>query len=62
MPSVLFLCTHNSARSQIAEATLRHLDTLGMYEAYSAGTDQKWSFATTECTLNVRNKLGVDWT
>ena len=40
MPSVLFLCTHNSARSQIAEAVLRKLDTTGTFEAYSAGTEK----------------------
>ena len=34
---VLFLCTHNSARSQMAEALLRHLSQ-GTVEAYSAGT------------------------
>ena len=34
---VLFICTHNSARSQMAEGLLNHLYESG-YEAYSAGT------------------------
>lgn len=35
---VLFLCTHNSARSQIAEGILRHLSK-GQVDVYSAGTE-----------------------
>ena len=35
---VLFLCTHNSARSQMAEGLLRHLSQ-GQVAAFSAGTE-----------------------
>ncbi len=35
---VLFLCTHNSARSQMAEGLLRHIYG-GKYEVFSAGTN-----------------------
>lgn len=35
--SVIFICTHNSARSQMAEGLLRHLAG-ERYETFSAGT------------------------
>ena len=35
---VLFLCTHNSARSQMAEVLLRHLSN-GTVEGFSAGSE-----------------------
>ena len=37
-PRVLFVCTHNSARSQMAEGLLRHLSA-GHAHAWSAGTE-----------------------
>lgn len=36
-PSVLFVCTGNSCRSQIAEAMMRHLGG-HLFDVYSAGT------------------------
>ncbi|PAU65743.1 low molecular weight phosphatase family protein [Pseudomonas sp. PIC25] len=35
---VLFVCTHNAARSQLAEALLRHIDS-ERFEAFSAGME-----------------------
>lgn len=53
---VLFLCTHNSARSQIAEGLLRHLGG-DQFEVYSAGTE-----ATQVRPLAIRAmaELGID--
>jgi len=53
---VLFLCTHNSARSQMAEGLLRALGQK-QFEAYSAGTE-----ATTVRPLSIEAmaELGID--
>src|SRR5919199_450004 len=53
---VLFLCTHNSARSQMAEGLLRHLAGV-RFEVMSAGTE-----ATHVRPLAARamDELGID--
>ena len=53
---ILFLCTHNSARSQMAEGLLRHLAG-DRVEAHSAGTE-----ATHVRPLAIRamDEIGVD--
>jgi arsenate reductase (thioredoxin) len=53
---ILFLCTHNSARSQMAEGLLRHLGG-DRYAAFSAGTE-----ATHVRPLAIRAmaELGID--
>ena len=53
---VLFLCTHNSARSQMAEGLLRALGD-GRFEAFSAGTEatQVRPFA-----IRAMAELGID--
>ena len=53
---VLFLCTHNSARSQMAEGWLRHLAG-DRFEVASAGTE-----ATRVHPLAVRamGEVGID--
>jgi arsenate reductase (thioredoxin) len=38
MKKVLFICTHNSARSQMAEGLVNH-DLAGKVQAFSAGTE-----------------------
>lgn len=53
---VLFLCTANSARSQIAEALLRHHGK-DRFQAYSAGIK---STGINPYTLQVMNEIGID--
>jgi len=52
---VLFLCTGNSARSQLAEALLRQLAG-EQYQAYSAGTEPK---PINPFTIQVLEEIGV---
>ena len=54
---VLFICTHNSARSQIAEALLGR-DGGGRFEAFSAGTE---ATGVRPQTVQVLSELGIDW-
>lgn len=53
---VLFLCTGNSARSQMAEALLRHAAG-DRFEAHSAGIEPKGVHAL---TLEVLREAGID--
>lgn len=52
---VLFLCTHNSARSQMAEALLRDL-TEGRVDVYSAGTEPR---EVNPHTIEVLQRSGI---
>ncbi|GAB5517850.1 MAG: arsenate reductase ArsC [Rhodothermales bacterium] len=56
MPNVLFVCTHNSARSQMAEGLLRHLYG-DHYTVYSAGTER--TFVKPPATEAMR-RAGID--
>jgi len=53
---VLFLCTHNSARSQMAEGLLRHVGG-NQFKVYSAGTE---ATQVRPLAIRVMNELGVD--
>ena len=56
LPRVLFLCTGNSARSQMAEALLRKHGGQ-FFEVYSAGTQPK---GIHPLTLQVLQEAGID--
>jgi len=53
---VLFLCTHNSARSQMAEAFLNHI-VGNRFEAHSAGLEPK---DISPYTKHVMSEIGID--
>ena len=53
---VLFICTHNSARSQMAEGILRTLYG-DRYEAYSAGTQPT---KVNPYAIKVMSEIGID--
>ena len=53
---VLFICTNNSARSQIAEGFLNNLFK-NNYEAFSAGTQQS---SLNPYTVEVMKEVGID--
>ncbi len=53
---ILFLCTHNSARSQMAEGLLRHLAG-ERFEAHSAGTE---ATHVRPLAIRVMDEIGVD--
>lgn len=55
-PSVLFICTGNSCRSQMAEGWLRKLSR-GRYKAYSAGTTPS---RVHQMAIAVMEESGVD--
>jgi arsenate reductase (thioredoxin) len=54
---VLFLCTQNSARSQIAEGFLRHLagDPFGVYSVGIDPTDE-----IHPCAVEAMSEVGID--
>jgi arsenate reductase len=54
---VLFVCTGNSARSQIAEALLRDFGG-GDFETFSAGTEPK---GVSPFAVRVLDEIGIDW-
>lgn len=53
--NVLFICTHNAARSQMAEGLLRALYG-DRYEAYSAGTEPT---QVHPCAVEVMQDVGI---
>lgn len=56
--NVLFLCTHNSARSILAEAVLNHISR-GRFKAYSAGSSPRENQQPNPLALQVLQSAGI---
>ncbi|NDF06075.1 MAG: arsenate reductase ArsC, partial [Betaproteobacteria bacterium] len=56
--NVLFLCTHNSARSILAEALLNHLGK-GKFKAFSAGSSPKDNQQPNPLAIATLEKAGI---
>jgi protein-tyrosine-phosphatase len=56
--NVLFLCTHNSARSILAEAILNHIGG-GRFKAYSAGSSPRDNQQPNPLGLQVLQQAGI---
>ena len=56
--NVLFLCTHNSARSILAEALLNHLGK-GRFKAFSAGSSPRDNQQPNPLGLQTLQKAGI---
>jgi len=55
---VLFLCTHNSARSILAEATLNHIGQ-GRFQGFSAGSSPRENQQPNPLGLQVLQQAGI---
>ena len=61
--NILFLCTHNSARSILSEALLNHLSQTiggGKFKAYSAGSSPRENQQPNPLALQVLKDAGID--
>lgn len=56
--NVLFLCTHNSARSILAEAILNHMSH-GRFKAYSAGSSPRENQTPNPLALQTLERAGI---
>ncbi len=56
--NVLFLCTHNSARSILAEATLNHMGR-GRFKAFSAGSSPRENQQPNPLALQVLHNAAI---